>query len=62
MYCSEVFDHTSVLQFLEARFDIPEPNIGKWRRSICGNLTSAFDFSSHPLSEPVKFTAPSHRL
>jgi phospholipase C len=56
--CSEVFDHTSVLQFLEARFDIPEPNISKWRRSICGNLTSAFDFASRPSTEPVKFVAP----
>jgi phospholipase C len=43
--CSQVFDHTSVLQFLEARFDIPEPNINKWRRAICGDLTSAFDFA-----------------
>jgi phospholipase C len=29
--CSQVFDHTSVLQFLEVRFGVPEPNIGKWR-------------------------------
>jgi phospholipase C len=56
--CSEVFDHTSVLQFLEARFEIPEPNISKWRRSVCGNLTSAFDFSSGASVEPVKFSAP----
>ena len=56
--CSEVFDHTSVLQFLEARFDIPEPNISQWRRSICGNLTSAFDFGASPSNEPVRFTAP----
>ena len=56
--CSEVFDHTSVLQFLEARFGIPEPNISKWRRSICGNLTSAFDFTSRPNMRPVTFAAP----
>ena len=43
--CSQTFDHTSVLQFLEARFDIPEPNVNKWRRAICGDLTSAFDFA-----------------
>ncbi|AHH96927.1 Non-hemolytic phospholipase C [Kutzneria albida DSM 43870] len=43
--CSEVFDHTSVLRFLEKRFDLPEPNISAWRRSLCGDLTSAFDFS-----------------
>ena len=56
--CSEVFDHTSVLQFLEARFDVPEPNISKWRRSICGNLTSAFDFSRHPAEPAPTFAAP----
>ncbi|TCO44804.1 phosphocholine-specific phospholipase C [Actinocrispum wychmicini] len=43
--CSEVFDHTSVLRFLEKRFDLPEPNISAWRRSVCGDLTSAFDFA-----------------
>jgi len=43
--CSEVFDHTSVLRFLEKRFGIAEPNISAWRRSVCGDLTSVFDFS-----------------
>ena len=46
--CSQVFDHTSVLQFLEHFLEhktgrpLQEPNIGSWRRSICGNLTAAF--------------------
>jgi phospholipase C len=43
--CSETFDHTSVLRFLEKRFGVEEPNISSWRRSICGDLTSAFDFA-----------------
>ncbi|WP_066097378.1 phosphocholine-specific phospholipase C [Xanthomonas massiliensis] len=43
--CSQTFDHTSVIRFLEARFGVMEPNIGAWRRSICGDLTSAFDFT-----------------
>ena len=44
--CSEVFDHTSVLRFLERRFGVAEPNISPWRRSICGDLTfPTFDFS-----------------
>ncbi|MGA7539801.1 MAG: phospholipase C, phosphocholine-specific [Steroidobacteraceae bacterium] len=43
--CSEVFDHTSVIRFLETRFGIREPNITPWRRAVCGDLTSAFDFS-----------------
>ncbi len=41
---SEVFDHTSVIRFLEARFGVVEPNISPWRRAVCGDLTSAFDF------------------
>ena len=41
---SQVFDHTSVGQFLEKRFDIQVPAISPWHRAICGDLTSAFDF------------------
>jgi phospholipase C len=46
--CSEVFDHTSSLQFLEKFLNkkkkkkIRESNISSWRRSICGDLTSVF--------------------
>jgi phospholipase C len=43
---SQVFDHTSVLRFLEQWTGVEEPNISAWRRSICGDLTSAFDFSA----------------
>jgi len=43
---SEVFDHTSILRFLEARFGVREPNISAWRRAVCGDLTSCFDFAS----------------
>ena len=45
---SELFDHTSSLQFLEnfisRKFNktIHEENITQWRRSICGDLTSVF--------------------
>ncbi|WP_434587793.1 phosphocholine-specific phospholipase C [Streptomyces sp. A5-4] len=42
--CSEVFDHTSIIRFMESRFGVGEPNISPWRRAICGDLTSAFDF------------------
>lgn len=44
--CSEVFDHTSLIRFMEARFGVREPNISQWRRTLCGDLTSAFDFTS----------------
>lgn len=43
---SEVFDHTSILRFLEARFGVREPNISAWRRAVCGDLTSCFDFGA----------------
>jgi phospholipase C len=47
---SQVFDHTSIIRFLEARFgkDHPglfEPNITPWRRAVVGDLTTAFDFA-----------------
>ncbi len=43
---SELFDHTSVIRFLEKRFGVTEPNITAWRRTVCGDLTSAFDFTA----------------
>ncbi|MFJ6572611.1 phosphocholine-specific phospholipase C [Streptomyces sp. NPDC091292] len=42
--CSETFDHTSLIRFMEARFGVHEPQISPWRRALCGDLTSAFDF------------------
>lgn len=47
---SQVFDHTSVIRFLETRFGIRESNISPWRRAVCGDLTSAFDFSAPDLA------------
>jgi phospholipase C len=44
--CSELFDHTSVLLFLEKRFGVREENISPWRRAICGDLTSTLDFKT----------------
>ncbi|AZY48581.1 phospholipase C, phosphocholine-specific [Bordetella avium] len=43
---SEVFDHTSILRFIERRFGVAESNISRWRRAVCGDLTSAFDFKA----------------
>jgi phospholipase C len=46
--CSQVFDHTSVIQFLEKLVShktgkkVEETNITRWRRTVCGDLTSAF--------------------
>jgi phospholipase C len=42
--CSQVFDHTSVIQFIEKRFGVTETHITPWRRAISGDLTSALNF------------------
>jgi len=42
---SQVFDHTSVLRFLETRFGVRESNISPFRRAVCGDMTSCFDFT-----------------
>jgi phospholipase C len=42
--CSEVFDHTSVIRLLEKWTGVEEPSITPWRRTVTGDLTSAFDF------------------
>ncbi len=56
--CSEVFDHTSTLQFLEhfanKKFgkSIKLNNISEWRRTICGDLTSVFTpYNGTPLEK-----------
>jgi phospholipase C len=46
--CSDTFDHTSILMFLEQRFGVEAPNISEWRRTTCGDLTTAFSFGATP--------------
>ncbi|WP_231738499.1 MULTISPECIES: phosphocholine-specific phospholipase C [Sphingomonas] len=55
--CSQLFDHTSILRFMERRFGVAEPNISAWRRSVCGDLTSAFDFAA-PAGPPPRPLPP----
>jgi phospholipase C len=43
---SQVFDHTSTIQFIEKRFGVYEKNISPWRRTVCGDLTSVFNFKN----------------
>ena len=55
---SETFDHTSVLRFLEvwtAAIGKPatSPNISAWRRQVCGDLTSVFDFANPVYGMPA---------
>jgi phospholipase C len=56
---SEVFDHTSTLQFLETFLEkktgkkITETNISPWRRLVCGDLTSVFrPYNSDAIPSP----------
>ena len=59
--CSQVYDHTSVLQFLETFLTrklgkkIEEPNISEWRRAVCGDLTAAFQASANDVQAGLKF-------
>jgi phospholipase C len=50
--CSQPFDHTSVLQFLEKWTGVPEPNISDWRRKTFGDLTAAFRFEADKAKAP----------
>ena len=48
LVCSDTFDHTSTLRFLETRFGVEVPNLSAWRRHHTGDLTSAFNFAARP--------------
>jgi len=57
---SQVFDHTSSLQFLETFLrhktgrPLEEPNISAWRRAVCGNLVSVFrPYNGETIKTPV---------
>ena len=56
---SQVFDHTSTLQFLEKFLShktgkpVHEPNISDWRRTVCGDLSSVFrPYHKEPIPTP----------
>ena len=67
---SQVFDHTSVLMFLENWLSgkgkwVKETNISDWRRAICGDLTSVFrpyDGEAIPLPAPLELGATVERI
>ena len=50
---SDLFDHTSVLRFLEILTGVREPNISEWRRRTFGDLTSAFRLAKPRTAPPV---------
>jgi phospholipase C len=51
--CSQPFDHTSALQFLEQFTGVREDNISAWRRQTFGDLTSAFRFDDETAGQPA---------
>jgi len=57
---SQVFDHTSSLQFLEDFLQhktgkpVQEPNISAWRRAVCGDLSSVFrPYNGEKIKQPA---------
>jgi phospholipase C len=55
---SEVYDHTSMLRFLETRFGVEVPNLSKWRRGVTGDLTGAFNFAAAPRTAKPRLPKP----
>jgi phospholipase C len=49
---SDLFDHTSVLRFLETRFGAEVPNLSAWRRATVGDMTTALNFKAPDNSIP----------
>ncbi len=56
---SQVFDHTSIGQFIEQRFNVTIPAITPWHRAVSGDLTTAFDFATpnHSPHSPLPDTS-----
>ena len=57
---SQIFDHTSSLQFLEkfishkVKKEAKETNVSSWRRAVCGDLTSAFrPYNGEVIKKPL---------
>ncbi|HMD46834.1 MAG TPA: alkaline phosphatase family protein [Acidimicrobiales bacterium] len=50
--CSDTFDHTSQLRFLETRFGVRAPGITPWRRSVTGDLAATLDVHRPDRSVP----------
>src|SRR5258708_13437630 len=51
--CSEPFDHTSVLQFLELFTGVREPNISEWRRHTLDRKSTRLNSSHQIISYAV---------
>jgi phospholipase C len=49
---SNVYDHTSMLQFLATWTGVKPVNVTAWREAVTGDLTAAFDFQHPDFSIP----------
>ncbi|HEY1569236.1 MAG TPA: alkaline phosphatase family protein [Solirubrobacteraceae bacterium] len=58
LVCTDTFDHTSMLRFLETRFGVEVPNLSAWRRRVTGDLTGAFNFAARPDGGASKLAQP----
>jgi phospholipase C len=54
----QMFDHTSQLKFIRARFGVPVPNLTAWRDQTVGDMTLAFNFAVPPNPSPPKLNHP----
>ena len=50
---SNVYNHTSMLEFLAAWTGVKPANVTPWRASVTGDLTAAFDFKHPDFSIPA---------
>ncbi|WP_414444673.1 phosphocholine-specific phospholipase C [Burkholderia sp. 22PA0106] len=55
---SQVFDHTSPLQFINRVFGVAPSNITPWRQAVMGDMTSCFNFASPNATLPTLVAAP----
>ncbi len=55
---SNVYNHTSMLQFLAAWTGVKPANVTPWRASVTGDLTAAFDFEHPDFSIPGQHPDP----
>lgn len=62
LIASQTFDHTSQLRLIETRFGVDVPNLTPWRRSVTGDMTSAFDFAASPDARRPRFSDPAPKV
>ena len=53
LVCSQVFDHTSPLQFAELVTGVQCTNISAWRRTAAGDLTAALNLTATEVAFPT---------